>query len=100
MVSRADKLNQGNRMKKLMLSIFAFSVVTSAFAKTECTKEDPSKWKNQDAFKKELEADYKIKVFKVTKGNCYEIYGWNKAGKKVEIYFNPVSGEKVKEKVN
>jgi hypothetical protein len=35
-----------------------------------------------------LEADgYKIKVFKVS-GNCYEIYGWNKEGKKVEIYFD------------
>ena len=28
---------------------------------------------------------YKIKKFKVD-GNCYEIYGHNKEGKKVEIY--------------
>ena len=46
-----------------------------------------------------LNYDYKIKNFKVTAGNCYEIYGWDKAGKKVEIYFNPVTGAKVKENI-
>lgn len=42
---------------------------------------------------------YKIKKFKVTSGNCYEVYGWDKDGKKVEIYYNPITGEKVKEEV-
>jgi hypothetical protein len=32
---------------------------------------------------------YNIKTFKVSKGKCYEIYGTDKGGKKVEIYFNP-----------
>ena len=85
-----------------MKTLFSFILVLSslhAFAKVDCTTEDKSKWKNQDAFRKELEATYKIKVFKVTEGNCYEVYGWNKEGKKVEIYFNPVSGEKVKERI-
>ncbi len=68
-------------------------------AGTECTKEPKDKWKDLDAFKKELEATYKIKVFKVTKGNCYEIYGWNKANQKVEIYFNPVNGAVVKQNI-
>lgn len=49
-------------------------------------------------FLKELEQTYKIKLFKTTGGNCYEIYGWDKAGKKVEIYFNPVTGEKSERK--
>ena len=39
---------------------------------------------------------YQINKFKVTDGNCYEIYGFNKDGKKVEIYFDPVSGKAVK----
>jgi len=30
---------------------------------------------------------YKIDKFKID-GNCYEIYGSNKDGKKVEIYFD------------
>lgn len=77
----------------------AFSV--SALAGPECTKEPKDKWKDQKEFQKSItDQGYKIKVFKVTDGDCYEIYGWDKDGKKVEIYFNPVTGEKVKEKVD
>jgi hypothetical protein len=83
------------------LAVFvAMSFSVSAFAGPECTKDPKKKWKNQKEFEKSLiDQGYKIKVFKVTDGNCYEIYGWDKAGKKVEIYFNPVTGEKVKEKI-
>lgn len=84
---------------KSFSALFLILSSLSAFAEVNCTAESKYKWKNQDAFKKELEVTYKIKVFKVTKGNCYEVYGWNKEGKKVEIYFNPVTGEKVKEKI-
>ena len=42
------------------------------------------------------EQGYKINKFKVTKGNCYEIYGLDKDGRKVEIYHDPVSGKAVK----
>ena len=38
-----------------------------------------------------------IDVFKTTKGNCYEIYGKDSAGKNIEIYFNPVTGEVVED---
>ena len=40
---------------------------------------------------------YEINKFKITSGQCYEIYGKNQAGKKVEIYFDPVSGKIVKQ---
>lgn len=87
-------------MKKLLIIALALTV-TSAFARTECTKEPKSKWQDQKKFQENLkEQGYKIKVFKVTKGDCYEIYGWDKAGKKVEIYFNPVDGKKVKEEIH
>lgn len=79
----------------LMLTLFSLS----AFAGPECTKEAKDSWKDAKAFEEGLKKDYKIKVFKITAGNCYEIYGWNKEGKKVEIYFNPVTGEKVKETI-
>ena len=50
--------------------------------------------------KKSLEADgYKIKKFK-TNGDCYEIYGWDKAGKKVEIYFDMKTGKPLKSEVH
>ena len=77
-----------------------FFIASTALAGPDCTSEKAN-WKDKDAFQKSLKDEgYKIKVFKVTKGNCYEIYGWNKEGKKVEIYFNPISGDKVKEKID
>ena len=44
-----------------------------------------------------VDQGYTIDKFKVTDGNCYEIYGEDKGGVKVEIYFNPVDGEAVEE---
>lgn len=72
-----------------------------AFAGPECTTTDPAQWQDQTTFQEDLKAQgYKIKVFKVTDGNCYEIYGWDKEGRKVEIYFDPVSGKAVKTEID
>ncbi|MAC47335.1 MAG: hypothetical protein CMI12_10840 [Oceanospirillum sp.] len=39
------------------------------------------------------------KKFKESRGHCYEIYGWNQAGQKVEVYFHPVTGKIMKQEV-
>ncbi len=68
-----------------------------ALAKKNCTDAPKEKWVNVEEFKKQREAEgYKIQKFKQS-GSCYEIYGTNKQGKKVEVYFNPVDGKVVKE---
>jgi hypothetical protein len=51
--------------------VFAIALATSAVAGPECTKEPKSKWKNARDFEEQLKKEYKVKVFKVTKGNCY-----------------------------
>ncbi len=57
------------------------------------------KWMKESDFKAKLEQDgYQIKTFKVSKGNCYEIYGHDKGGKKVEIYFDPGNGSILEQK--
>ena len=69
-----------------------------AFAKKSCTEEPKEKWMSEEAFKKKVtEEGYKIRKFKQP-GTCYEIYGTDKSGKNVEIYFNPVDGTPVKSK--
>lgn len=69
-----------------------------AFAKKNCTDEPKSKWMSEEAFKKKaVEEGYKIRKFKQP-GTCYEIYGTDKDGNDVEIYFNPVDGSIVKKK--
>jgi len=73
---------------------------SSAFAATQCTTADKSTWQDQEKFQTQLkEQGYKINKFKVTKGNCYEIYGFNKDGKKVEIYHDLVTGKAVKTEI-
>ncbi len=67
----------------------ALLVSTAAFAGPACTA-PKDKWIKDTEFKAQLEKQgYQIKTFKVSKGECYEIYGTDKDGKKVEIYFDP-----------
>ncbi|KYG66463.1 hypothetical protein AZI86_05300 [Bdellovibrio bacteriovorus] len=85
-------------MKAIILMALFSGVSISAFAKKNCTDAPKEKWMQEAYFKKKVEAEgYKISKFKQP-GSCYEIYGTDKDGKKVEIYFNPVDGSIVKQK--
>jgi len=87
-------------MKKL-IALSSLFVAGAAFAGPECTKEPKEKWLDQAKFQQSLkDQGYKINKFKVTSGNCYEIYGFSKEGKKVEIYYNPVDAKVVKEEIH
>ena len=79
------------------------SITTAALAgcagetSTQCTMEPRSAWQDADAFQQNLlDQGYRINEFKITEGNCYEIYGFDADETKVEIYFNPVDGSVVK----
>ncbi len=87
-------------MKRVLLvSLLAGVVSSSAFASAQCTPHPKDKWIKEADFRKQLEAQgYKINKFKVS-GECYEIYGKNKEGKKVEIYFDTVTGKPVKSEI-
>ena len=85
-------------MKSSLIALILVTVSGSALAGPQCTTEPKEKWLPEDGFRQKLEADgYRIKKFKITKGNCYEIYGRDKQDQKVEIYFNPVDGKIVKQ---
>ena len=85
--------------KKSCLFIALAFAGTSAFAGANCPKYPKSEWMPQDEAKSKIEAmGYQIRKFKVD-GNCYEIYGRNKEGKKVEIYFDTKTLEVVKAEV-
>lgn len=69
-----------------------------AFAAPPCTKAPQSQWMPQQALKDRLVKEgYTIDKFLVS-GTCYEIYGKDKAGKLVEIYFDPTDGHIVKQR--
>jgi hypothetical protein len=89
-------------MIKTLLPAAALAAVAfttgAALASPTCTDAPKDKWISEEAMKQKIaDLGYKdIKTFKVTKGNCYEIYGYDKNGKKAEVYFSPVDGSIVK----
>jgi hypothetical protein len=87
-------------MRVIALSLaLATTLLIPALAQAapQCTAEPKEKWMPEEIMKAKVGAlGYaRIKTFKVS-GNCYEIYGYTKDGKKAEVYFNPVSGDVVK----
>jgi hypothetical protein len=72
---------------------------SASFAKADCKAYPKAEWMKAEDAKAKIEAQgYTISKFKVD-GNCYEIYGKNKEGKKVEIYFDAKTLEPVKSEI-
>jgi hypothetical protein len=83
----------------LIFSVVLLSGCGVANELTMCTSAPQDEWLFQKNFQENLVTQgYQISKFKVTEGNCYEIYGSDPKGSKVEIYFNPVDGSVVKQK--
>lgn len=86
-------------MLKILALMLATGMSGAAFAKADCTAHPKSEWMKESDAKAKLEAEgYKIRKFKVD-GNCYEIYGHDKNGKKVEIYYDTKTLAVVKSEV-
>ena len=81
-------------MRRLLLPLLFVSPLALA-AEPQCTQADKSTWQNADQFQTKL----REQGYEITKGNCYEIYGFDKDKRKVEIYHDPVSGKAVKTEV-
>lgn len=85
-------------MNRILAALLITVASASSFAGPTC-EVPKEKWMNEADFKARMEAQgYKIKTFKVSKGNCYEIYGFDKDGKKVEIYFDPETAAELERK--
>lgn len=84
-------------IRNTLLALTLSFVSTASFAGPNCTTEPRSAWMPADKVLAQATQEVpKLKLFKVTKGNCFEIYGWGKDGEKLEIYYHPVTGEIVK----
>jgi hypothetical protein len=78
----------------------SLATASVALAGPKCTTEPKEKWMTEEAMKAKIaEMGFKVKTFKIS-GPCYEIYGWNKDGKKAEVYFNPVDGSITKAEID
>lgn len=86
-------------MYKLLAMALALGFSGAAFAKADCAAHPKGEWMKESDAKARIEAQgYKIRKFKVD-GNCYGIYGHDKDGKKVEIYYDTKTLDVVKSEV-
>ncbi|BCL98196.1 hypothetical protein MAFF211491_26480 [Ralstonia solanacearum] len=86
-------------MLKLTLAVLATACSASAFASANCTAHPKNEWMPEAEAQAKIKAQgYIIKKFKVD-GHCYEIYGTNQDGKKVEIYYDTKTLDVVKSEI-
>lgn len=82
---------------RYLVAAAALLIGAPAFAGPQCTTAAPTTWMTQQQMLQKLvDSGHTIERFLVTKGNCYEMYGWDKEGHRVEIYHSPVDGQVVK----
>jgi len=60
----------------------------------KCTSAAQSAWMSEDATKDLLKQQgyQEVRKIEVTEGNCYEVYGIDAKGEKVEVYLDPTNG--------
>lgn len=78
-----------------ILALSLLSLAGAAAAGPTCTDEPQSKWLTEAQMTQKFQAmgyTDDVKKLHVSKGKCWEIYGHDQAGKKVEIYFHPITG--------
>lgn len=86
-------------LTNLTLTAALFGFATLAHAGADCGSDPQDTWMSRaDMQAKILAGGYTIDRFKID-DNCYEIYGRNADGQRVEVYYHPVTGDVVKEKV-
>ena len=69
----------------------------AAVAGPNCTAEPKSRWLDEAAFREKIAGlGYAFKSVKVS-GSCYEIYGRDKNGRRVDVYFDPITAQVVEE---
>ena len=84
----------------LSAALLVQTVAAAAHDFKDCTKEPKEKWKP----KADAEAAAKAEGYTVSKskveGSCYEVYAKDKAGKKFELFYNPVDLKLVKKQAD
>ncbi len=79
------------------LALITLATASPALAtgKMKCDAGPQSGWKSQDALKASLvKQGWQVRKSKVD-GGCYEVYGTDPQGNRVEAYFHPVTFEKL-----
>lgn len=86
-------------MLRPLLIALSLTATAGAHAAADCPAHPKAAWMSIDALRDRLKAEgYQIKILKVD-GECYEMYGRDADGNKVEIYFDTITGKPFKSRV-
>jgi hypothetical protein len=92
-----------NTASRLLCAATLAAASFAATAGPACTEEPQTKWLTEAQMTKiftDMGYVDDVKKLHVSKGKCWEIYGHEKkTGKKVEIYFHPLTGKVVEANV-
>jgi len=86
-------------MNRPALIFFALLTLAAGSAHADgdgrCPEMPKTEWQSPDALKKSLiERGWKVRRIEATR-LCYEVYGMDPEGKRVEAFFNPKTFERV-----
>lgn len=90
---------------KCFVAISGLLSSSMLYASANCPDVPQDKWMHVLDMQKKIVNEYGFAIKKFqTDGNCYEVYGWGRSAdgkkfEKIEVYFNPVTGEIVKKKI-
>lgn len=90
------KFLRGLTAVKLIALCGLITLSSASIAGPKCTEEPESKWLTAEQMSQKFRSlgfQDNVKKLHVSKGKCWEIYGTNVTGEKVEVYFHPITGE-------
>jgi len=85
-------------MRRILLAAIGLTLISggAAFASEGCSVPEVE-WQPEQALRQKLENEgWKINRIKIDDG-CYEVYGFDGEGRRMETYFDPKTFEFVKE---
>ena len=84
-------------MKRVLLTtLFLAAIGAGSASAAELCNVPEAEWQPKEALQKQLESEgVTIKKIKIDEG-CYEVYGTDKDGKRIENYYDPKSFALVK----
>lgn len=93
-------MNIRKTISQALIITAGLGIGSVAFAEAKCDAHPKAEQIPQATFEQALKNHgFEIKSFKPD-GNCYELYGKSKGGKKVEMYFDTKDGHIVKKEVH
>lgn len=91
-------MNRATTLFAAAVLAFAASGAARAHGNVECPNLPKDEWKPQMELQRKLSSEgWKVRQVKVW-NTCYEVYGFDDKGERVEAFFNPKTFERIREK--